>query len=85
MRPTSDTWCGDFSCGHLLAIGEGVWTALFLEGFMEARLHLHPLADIVDDPDSQPLGCHKLHYPHTFQQFFVKYKSTIFNQKNPHV
>ena len=68
-RPSSDTWYGGCSCGHLLAIGEGVWTTLFLEGFMETRLHLHPLADIVDDPDGQPLGCHKLHCPQPCQHF----------------
>ncbi len=72
MRPSSWGWYGESRCGYLLAIGEGVWAAFLLEGFMESGLHLHPLADIVDDPDGQPLGCHKLHCPHTCQDSLLQ-------------
>lgn len=43
------------SVEYLLAVGEGIWTAFLLESLMEARLGLHPLADIVDHTNGQAL------------------------------
>ena len=48
---------------YLLAVWEGIWAALLLESFMEAWFYLHPLTDIIDDPDGQTLCCHNLQVP----------------------
>ena len=43
--------------GYLLAVRKGIRATLLLEVVIELRLGLHPLADIVNDPDGQTPCC----------------------------